>query len=228
MVLWLLSVRLRKIKKYDIAFDDKTDYVVCINNVMQGIATYFEKANGSTFERALIQCEYIFYGIKTANDLIKDINTIRNKLDKAERFRTIKKDFNFGEPEYEGPLQSTYNIAEESKRVFEKANIEKFELENLLKSKEEELGDTLVEIAYPSLDKLLVYHDNMIHIERERYYQKAIFEYWEPNLEHERYMKEVTYGGDIFKLLPNRLKEEQNISDKIGRASCRERVSSPV
>jgi len=209
MILWILSVRLKKLKRYDSAFDDKTDYIVCINNVMQGMATYFEKAQGEVFKRAHIQCEYIIYGIKTASELIDEINNIRRLLNNIKEGRTIRTDFDFGEP----AIQSSRKLANEEKKAFERIAHERYDLEVKLKLKEDELDATLVEIAYPSIDKLLVYHENLIHIKRERYYQPAIFEYWEPDMKHERYMKKVTYGGDTMQLLPERLKEPKNVSE---------------
>jgi len=221
MMLWLVNVRLRRFKLYEAEFEDSKDYVVCLNNIIMGIATYFEKNKLSENEKSHIQCEYLFYGLKEASDTIDEIKEIKLKIDKLDENNNTFTNFSFrdaGTMQNEGKnsvfLVPAKTAIEENKKTYENMHMQRHELTKELKAKQRELDEILLEVSNPTLTKFLVFDEDVIHIERERYYQPAIHEYWEPNLKHEKFTRIIKPNNSRFMdLLPDRLRQDENISD---------------
>lgn len=213
MMMWLINLKLRKTKAYDELFEDKTDYNVCLNSLIQGFSHYYNKTKKDPNEILAIQCEYIFFGmrefIRTVNE-IKRIQEILQNLIQNSQFNMSS-----GFEERRQPISSKTmaDFKDEKVKLVEAQQNRRQELRRYLSTKEEELDIIFEEITYPSLNKLLLHEDNLIHIIRSRYYENALYEYYEPDLSLQKYKKQVNnYANTSVDFLPERLKKKENRS----------------
>ncbi len=212
-LLWMINVRLRKLKLYDTEFEDKKDYFVCLNSLVQGFSCYFERTQTLSNERCVVQAEYLFQGMREAVAVVEEIEAIKAKEAALARDPQFSRTVSF-QDEKTFSLQPSQTVTEESKRVLERAYTKRQDMQRYVKAKEEELGVMLEELAYPTLDKFLLFKENLIHIKRDRYYQPALREHWEPDMEKPRYMKQVNaMTKSKANFMPERLTKPENVSD---------------